>query len=399
MNITYDTKKFSWRLLYRDPAKLATHRWPYTRMSIRDAVYPTLDRAERRLRRLQIQRRAAALEGGEGDTDPPLPAVDFFAAAEQRPCRSAHESTRLNSRVAVRRFREWVLHRHPQLLMHELTTAMAEEFFRSLQHLSLGTLNKYRLTLSYLLRRLIQQQRDKGSRRPYKNPFASLDIAEIKTETTPPLKRSFSLPQIRALLRPAEACPHQAAVWHLLYLTGWRLYDILNLQWSQIDEQTRTLRTLHRKTARHGISTVLWIPDTMLALLQQLRAAEPHPTHLFPQWADSLHGREGRNVGEQRFIRAAHRRLDALGMGGGERRNTRRCRYYSAHCMRGTVITLLKERDFNTERIMYLCGHRGSSLEARAYNRFYEHPYEATADMLRYLESLLAEGKDTPPLF
>lgn len=391
MNITYDTKCSCWRLLYRDPAKLSTHRWPYTRLSIRDAVYPTLSRAEKRRRFLQVQQRVISLEGGDSFAlaDPPLPAVEFLKAAEKKPCRSTHAGTRLNSSVAVRRFREWVSSRYPRLMMHELTTEKAEAFFRSQAHLSLGTLNRYRLTLSYLLRRLMLEQRDKGSRWPYKNPFASLDMAEIKCERHLPVKRSFSLPQIRALIRPAAGDFQQAAVWQLLYLTGWRLYDVLNLRWSQIDEEARTLRILHRKTARHGIGTVLWIPDTMAALFRELREHQPHPTHLFPQWADSLNGREGCNFYEQRFIRAAHRRLNALGMGGGECLNTRHCRYYSAHCMRGTVITLLKEHDFNTERIMYLCGHRGASLEARSYNRFYEHPYEATADMLRYLESLL----------
>ena len=393
MNITYDTKACSWRLLYRDPAKLTTHRWPYTRTSIRDAVYPTLTRTERRLRRLQIQRRAAALETGEttARADLPIRAADFFKQAEEKPCRSAHAGTQLNSRVAVRRFRAWVQQHHPQLCMHELTMEKAEAFFRTLRHLSVGTLNKYRLALSYLCRRLIQEQRDKGSSRLYNNPFAALDMAEIKCEPRVLVKRCFTLPQIRALVQPCAACPQQAAVWHLLYLTGWRLYDVLNLQWSQIDPDARTLRTLHRKTARHGIATVLWLSDSLAALFRTLRTPDAHPTHVFPQWADSLQGREGCNFYEQRFIRAAHRRLDALGMGGGERYHTRFCRYYSAHCMRATVITLLKEHDFNTERIMYLCGHRGGSLEARAYNRFYERPYEATADMLRYLEGLVKE--------
>lgn len=390
MQITYDDKTCSWRLLYRDPAKLSTHRWPYTRASIRDAVYPTLNRAERRARRLQMQRHAAALELGTTlPADVPIRVADFLEQAAKNPCRSAHVCTQYNSGIAIQRFRAWVLQNHPRLCMHELTLEKAEAFFHSLSHLSVGTLNRYRLALSYLCRRLIQTQQDQGCRRLCKNPFAVLDMAEIKCESHLPIKRCFSLPQIRALLTPTETYPQQAAVWHLLYLTGWRLYDVLNLQWCQIDFAARTLQTLHRKTARHGIGTVLWLSDSMADLFVALRTPAAHPTHVFPQWADSLNGCEGCNFYEQRFIRAAHRRLDALGMGGGECRTTRRCRYYSAHCMRGTVITLLKEHDFNTERIMYLCGHRGGSTEARAYNRFYERPYEATADMLRYLERLV----------
>lgn len=390
--ITYNTKTKSWHLLYKDPAKLQTHPWPYTRKCVRDVLYPELQPQEKARRRQEMLLFVLRLSRAEivPQADVSLPAETYLAQLE-KVCRSTHAATVLNSRVAVQRFRDFLAAEYSGICMHAITTAVAEDFFRSLAHLSWGTLNKYRTTLSYVMRRLVREQSERGSSLPYRNPFAELDLAEIKAELTVSVKRSFTLPQIRALVQADPRFPEQEYVWHLLYMTGWRLSDILNLRRGQVDLQRRTLHVTHRKTARYGTATTLWLTEGMLRLLKEVLSLHPESDLLFPQWADEQRALNGSNVNELRFIRSANRRLESLGMGGGERRNCRLCRYYSAHSMRGTVITLLKERNFNTERIMYLCGHRGRTLEARAYNRFHEHPKESTADMLLYLERVLRE--------
>lgn len=389
--ITYNHKTRSWRLLYKDPAKLSTHRWPYTRKCVKDPLYPLLTGAEKTKRRQEMLLLALNLSCSEPatKTEAPLQAEAYLTQLK-KVCRSQHASTMLNSRTAVRKFRDFLAAAYSGIYMHEITTEVVEAFFRSLSHLAGSTLNKYRLTLSYIMRRLICERSESGSRLPYRNPFRTLDLREIKFSEAAPVKRSFTLPQIRQLLRADARYPEQEYVWYFLYMTGWRLSDVLNLRWEQIDMKNRTMQVKHIKTSRYGTTTVLWLTDAMLKTLRALRMRAANGAEfVFPQWADTLRAVDGRNVREQRFIRAVNRRLEAMGWGGGVRQNIRFCRYYSAHCMRSTVITLLKEKNFNTERIMYLCGHRGGSLEARSYNRFYEHPKEATADMLHYLEKLL----------
>lgn len=390
--ITYNTKTKSWHLLYKDPAKLQTHAWPYTRKCVRDELYPELPPQEKAQRRQEMLLFVLRLSRAElvPQADVSLPAVMYLTQLE-KVCRSTHAATVLNSRVAVRRFRDFLAGSYSGICLHAITTEVAEAFFRSLSHLSWGTLNKYRSVLSYIMRRLVREQRERGSSLPYRNPFAELDLAEIKTELPVTVKRSFTLPQIRALMQADARFPEQEFVWRLLYMTGWRLSDILNLRWEQVNMRQRTLHVIHRKTARYGTATTLWLTEGLCRLFRELRSRHPESEYLFPQWVDEQRSLNGRNVNELRFIRSVNRRLDALGMGGGVRQNCRLCRYYSAHSMRSTVITLLKEHNFNTERIMYLCGHRGRTLEARAYNRFHEHPKESTADMLLYLERLVRE--------
>lgn len=390
--ITYNTKTKSWHLLYKDPAKLQTHSWPYTRKCVRDVLYPEMQPQEKARRRQEMLLLVLRLSRAEivPHADVALPAVMYLTQLE-KVCRSTHAATVQNSRLAVQRFRDFLARSYSGICMHAITTEVAEAFFRSLAHLSRGTLNKYRTTLSYVMRRLGREQSERGSTLPYRNPFAELDLAEIKAEPPAAVKRSFTLPQIRALVQADPRFPEQEYVWHLLYMTGWRLSDILNLQRGQVDLRRRTLHVLHRKTARYGTATTLWLTEGLLRLLKEVLCLHPESDYLFPQWADAQRSLNGSNVNELHFIRSANRRLEAMGLGGGVRRNCRLCRYYSAHSMRGTVITLLKERNFNTERIMYLCGHRGRSLEERAYNRFHERPKESTADMLLYLERLLRE--------
>lgn len=389
--ITYNPKTESWQLLYKDPAKLNTHRWPYTRKSVKDVLYPVLSAAEKARRRQEMLLYALRLSRAElvPRADVAIPAETYLSSLE-KVCRSTHAATIQNSRVAVERFRDFLAAQYSGICMHNITTAVAEAFFRSQSRLSLGTLNKYRVTLNYVMRRLIQEREETGTSLPYRNPFATLDLAEIKSAAAVPLKRSFNLAQVRRLIQPDAAFPEQEHVWYLLYMTGWRLSDILNLRWGQINWRQRTLQVTHRKTARYGTSTIIRLTETMLQHLRSMKEhAAPESAQLFPQWADAHRELDGSNRNELRFIRAANRRLNTLGMGGGLRRNCRFCRFYSAHSMRSTVITLLKEHNFNTERIMYLCGHRGGSLEAYAYNRFHEHPRAATEDMLHCLEKLL----------
>lgn len=391
----YNNAYEGWILEYTDFRRVAGGKRGDRKKKIKDREFPALSKSKQRLRQAQMCVYAADLQEQtkmgvaiSPVADVPVLAVDYLSRVT-RFCRSSHPRTVEGARAIVKRFTNFLKLRYKDYFLHEITSDVALAYFRSISGYALSTLIKHKLTLNYVFRKVIRKMEENNSKSHYRNPFDDEELliefelnedGEMRGKVN---KKSFSIEQIRRILAAADGkkYPLFGNVWYLGYLTGWRLGDILGLRWEQIDFENRVITVTHQKTRRFRIKTCVYITERLFAMLQGMRN-KADSEFVFPSWCKP-------KSGGVKFNRLSRAILGGLSLGQTETSGMRKQSLYTFHGLRGTVITSLKLRDYNQDRIDYLVGHRGRGVDPASYNRFYEYPEAATRDMLEYLDSLL----------
>lgn len=385
-----------WILEYTDFRRVAQGKRGDKKKKIKDRAYPVLSKNKQRHKEMQMQAYAVELEKqtkGNGDTpkaDVPILAVEYLSGVKKF-CRSIHPRTVEGARAIVARFRDFLKMQYADYYLHEINSEVALSYFRSISDYAFSTLIKHKTTLNYVFSKVLRKMQDAGSNLRYKNPFSDDEMLnEFALDNNGDnrgkvCKRSFSIEQIREIVAGAEMekYPLFSKVWYIGYLTGWRLGDILALRWEQIDFANRMITMTHHKTKRFKIITKIFIIDRLLNILRTMRrSAKSDDEFLFPSWSTPKYG-------GLKFNRLSREKLSRMRLWQTKKSGVRQQSLYTFHGLRGTIITVLKLQDYNQDRIDYLVGHRGRGVDPTYYNRFYEHPEEATRDLLEYLDELL----------
>lgn len=96
-------------------------------------------------------------------------------------------------------------------------------------------------------------------------------------------KSIFTTKQVKELISKAyNISPYFGCLWHIGYLSGWGLSDLLKIKWRQIDWKDRILYG-HRRLPYYTEN--IYIPDGLFSLLQKLYKQKcPDDEYLFPDW-------------------------------------------------------------------------------------------------------------------
>lgn len=386
----YDVNYQGWFLDYKDHTQ---GKW--VRKKHKDKDYPTLSKRMKELKKAQMLNEAVRLEEAshkgvvnKDNVHKPVLVVDYLPKMQVIAKTTKKQSLDERKRH-IREFVDFMTLRYPKYFLHEVTKDVARAFFMHYSHLSLGSLDKKRNSMAAIFHRIQEDMDELDCPFRIRNPFAKPEILDgIKTEEEGKVKsverEMFEVEQVKKAIQLAtERSKYLAYVWKMGFVTGWRESDILNLTLSQIDLNKRTIDLVFGKTEEKKIKTKIYITDYMLQMLEEVRDTDPTNTkYWLPiEWT-------GRN-GRAKVTYHNRKLLDEMGLN--ERRNSgvKNAAVYTFHGLRGTVTTLLKNEDFNRDRIDFLVGHRGKGVDKDHYDKFYRTPEKTTKDLIEFLGSLI----------
>ena len=394
----YNEKYEGWILEYTNHRKVAEGKRGDSKKKFKDRNYPKLSKRQKEMKYGQMLNLALELEAksrrgivNKDNAEMPVLAIDYLPHM-QVVSKSQRERAIKDRWRLITEFVEFLTMRYKKYYLHEINDEVARAYLSQFSHLSAESLDKRRRGLSAVFKRIQRKMENLGSYLHYRNPFNSKDILDgiKKTEAgkvTKCKRKAFALEQIKTVIEHAYA-QHSllGCVWHIGFLTGWRLSDILSLQWSQVELSQREITIISSKSE---IPTRIYITDGMMQLLDYIKE-HSDATFLFP---DEWRGMSGSTYKTCKVCTLNRRILAGLGFDEHSVSGVQKCYAYSFHSLRGTMKTALKNNDFNRDRIDYLVGHRGKGVDKEHYDKFYDTPEESTRDMIEYLETFIQNPK------
>ena len=401
-NAKYDKTYQGWIMTYTDRTKYRKDgKYLNRTKKEKDKDYPSLPARQKRLREAEMIAKAQAYEdactNGKITTANPnksVVAADYLEQMQTITAWSRDPEAIKARRKVINEFVTWLrAHKlYKNFHLEQISRAVAKEYLTFLinKGLAAGTITKRRKSLSVIWGLIIEELEDLGSELVVNNPFAGGKILRRISKTDEEIeaegkvfsveKKAFTMPQVREIIeRMRYYKPMLAYVWHLGFLTGWRVGDILNLKWGQIDITNRTLTLISGKTK---IKTILYLTDGLLALFNEVKEQS---TDTSPE------GKVFYYKGSMAYNLHNRAVLDEMGLSETAKSGVKEKHLYTFHSLRGTMKTALKVKDYNESRLDYLVGHRGKGIDAKHYNKFYDDPKAATQDIIEFLEGVLAD--------
>lgn len=396
----YDIKKNGWILHWKSYALELDGKYPYKTKFVTDKVYPTLSPTQKKrveatkqadADKLEMEGRNGAMKNGE--LNKPLNAVDYLSSLT-RLTRSNKADSEKYAKASMDKFVGFLSKRYRALYLHQINSVIAEEFIRTQKGYAYTSVETMRHHLAYIFGRICNQMEDSDLK--YKNPWRTLIVKDIVTLKKKTPKSFISPQQFKTVLKNLKVAKRISkryatcleAMFHMLWCYGWRICDIAGLKWSNVDFENRVISVTHSKTKdSSGLKTAVYLTDTMMELLNRCKFREDYVFDTCKRLGMKKNPTQNNEDNLRNFLR---RQLDKMGLDETNKVGKRKVRPYTVHSIRGSVATLLKLNDFGEERVAYLLGHAGKSIEERAYNRFYLLPKESTQAMVECMEGLIA---------
>ena len=405
-NAKYDKAYQGWVMTYTDRTKFRKDgKYLNRTKKKKDTTYPTLPARQKKLKEAEMLAMAQALEDGcvagkitTADPNKSVVAADYLEQMETITAKSNAERAKKDRRKILQEFIDWLRgHKlYKKFHLEQITRAVAKEYLSTLiaSGLAAGTITKRRKALAVIWGIIIEDLEELGSKIELGNPFSGGKMLRRISKTDEEReaegkvfrveKKAFSMPQVREIIaRHNYERPMLAYIWRLGFLTGWRIGDIKNLRWEQINYANRTLTLTSGKTK---IKTILYLTDGLLTMFDEVKAISTDT---------SGNAKIFRYKGMTNIDKHNRLVLDEMGLDETAKSGIKEKHVYTFHSLRGTMKTALKVKDYNESRLDYLVGHRGKGIDPRHYDKFSDNPEGATRDILEFLESVLdAEDSD-----
>ena len=400
----YDEKYEGWICEYKNYRKQHTHRRIDSKFKVKDKEYPKLSKTKQAMKLAQMVAYAIKLEEDSKsgmidyeNLDKPINCADFLEnLPDEKICESKNPSSIRTKRLVMERMITFLRNHnsYKKLFLHQMNNDVAREFFTSFNHYAYGSLDKMREALSFVFERNKEIMWQSGSNLRYSNPFRKESIirgiVELTDERVLAASREiFTIEQVKQILELAPSFNEMLPkVWKLGLVLGWRLGDILRMKWEQIDFEQRTIYCLFQKTKNNQqpIEGKVFMTDFILEIIKSV----PRLDNEFVFWG---HITTLTNNIENQVSKWNRKILNILGLDGYQVVGVKKVYDFSFHCLRGTIITTLKNRNFNQDRIDFLVGHRGKGIDSKHYDKFFSNPREATEELINCMQSLLLQIK------
>lgn len=384
----YDQKRQGWWLTGKDFQKEKEgHKHPYFKKWVTDKFYPNLGKKAQERKMAEMVNEATKIENATisaikySDRNKTFVAWEYFNNVE-KVSGSTLEKTVQRNKWIINDFANWLKRNYPKLMLHQLSRQIAQEYALNIRNVkALSTVKTFIQVISWIMKQVLVATEDSDLK--YRNPFIDFDFSILEAE--PKVRKAiFTVEQMRQLIEPVPPTNLSKTnvykvvheVFYMLFMTGWRVSDVVSINPStDIDWEKRTLSHIHGKTKKKGTKTILYLTPRLYDFLYERR----EQTSLWPKY--KLYS----------LRKACLARITNLGFVEVTKRNKQTINAYCVHSTRGSVITWLKNANFNNDRIEFYVGHATQSVEGRSYNQFLYTPKEATEDLQLYLEKLLFE--------
>lgn len=388
----YNDQRQGWELNWvNEKKKKEGHPKPYGRKFITDRTYPKMTKKERQLVynkwlsfALDQEQKCRCLIDGT-DLNREISAVSYFETLEKVAKSGSCTRTVAKNRRIVDHFAKWLKENHPSILLHQINRAIATEY---LNDLATGfkryTVESYRNSLQYVMGLVVLQMEDSDLK--YRNGFGNLNLDDVLNVSSVVHKKNrFDVDDYRNLIARATTYELRDPL-IIMWLTGWRISDVLNLRESQIDRKENTLTLFFQKTIN---STKQSVTIPLLAPLKEIFDRHSNESgFFFPEYSD-IYQETGDWRRANKWRKGFMKEVISIGLGDAKTytlpngtQKTMMC--FTPHSVRGTVISLLSESGYVEPLVNHLVGHSSGSINQKHYMTF-------TADTVRPMMETLWE--------
>lgn len=363
--------------------------------------YEEYSKAKEEESRLQSERLKLALQGDERGV---INAADYFLTIpESQLCKNSDATTVSKARHVCNEFGQFLRSQFPNVALHEVRTMHVEAYFSSINKLGYSTLDRRRMRLNFIFRRILVKYVD--SPLPYRNPFDGFFLEQVKKSKASVSKERLSVQMMRAFLAGTKTIGgytrgnYRKQLYALAYfhsVTGWRSTDITGLKWSDVDLENRLITVVHKKTVAKKIRTKLYITDIMMDILVTLREiCKDDPLNIAPDYVFPLRQRGGspnRGValsGYEMIKSYMERFREEYGLTKKALVGIKQHHHVTLHSLRDSVIQELSQHNINPHKIDYLVGHSTGDVNSTHYLNFEVEAMRSTKDLVEIMEKVV----------
>jgi integrase len=209
---------------------------------------------------------------------------------------------------------------------------------------------------------------------------ALADVKRLPEGDPTKVRRALTADEVEAIFKHSR--PEMVPVWRLYATTGMRRMELVNLLWSDVDLDDKSI-TIRASVAKGKRSRRVLLDDTMVAILAKLRdEAEQRPDgwdreHVFVNQIGRPH--------RQNLLRKFYGTCKRAGIADGKRNGS-----VDLHSLRVTFTTLSLEGGASPKAVQTILGHATLDMTMRVYAK-------ATDRSMRDAVNALPFAKATAP--
>lgn len=397
--VSYNKKSQTFTVLWKDYAKEALgDKYPYSRKSKKWRGNKAPSTAEKRIIERELLNYAQREEHASKEKADTirihgniecLTAVGYLQnLTDEELTISDKKEEKMQARRIISSFCDWLNKQHRGIALHRINSTIASQYYKHLQknRYSYAYIKNIVRRLSYTFKQVIRKHEDSPLK--YNNPFSTLRLDEVITKVACHKRMPYTDEQLQQFLLSCTKSNRlnkwellqRFACFYFIIVTGWRVNDILQMKWKQIDMKKGVITITHRKTENEGIKTELSITDLMREILTALQKLQEISPNEHKEFVFSLRGKDASikvatYASILKHFQSIRRKLNLIEK---EKKGRNQTYSYAIHSFRGTVITRLTQLGYREVKINYLVGHAPTNTETKYY--------------------LTLEGKDTRPL-
>ncbi len=299
-----------------------------------------------------------------------------------------------DSRRDVNRFADWLDKHHPSIELKDVDDDVAKSYCDYLsKNYSHSSVKTYRAHLVYTFNCIVSMF--KKSSNKITNPFREFRL-KSKGEGR---KEIFNFEQLTYILKRAgenekykqPARIQRFAFFYLLIVTGWRVGDLAEFQWKDVNFKKRVITNLHGKTQDSTeVHTRVYMTNLMkevLLALYELKRPKEYEEYLFSVNRGGVKNLRQRNVTNAQ-THMDHMR-EELELHEVSKRGKNKVHAHTIHSIRGSFITHMAPKRFDETLVNYIVGHKLTGVNEKHYKRYDSDPELYTRDIIETMESLV----------
>lgn len=427
MKATYNSKTGKFMVIWKDFMKEAKgEKSPYGRKMVRwdGNKRPTKKEIEQHIHKwlayaaqeeknskaaAEAWKQQMALHYGEGvldedrDINAPKNAIRYLLKCPiSTMTKSDVKGTQRQAKRATKTLIEFLRLKHPSIKLHEIKKEVIIEYLEHYSFYASTVISQCYIYLGILWNHIIDEFEE--SEIKYVNHWKRYKITDLVKLKQRFKREDFKAEDLAKLLfmatqkesqtnRWKKACKQNFVILYFLMVTGWRKNEVINLRWSQVDLEKRTITVTHKKTRNSsGAKTVIFITPLMRRILDLQKSIVFDGDKIFAFGSHTRTKRgetEGKGLdrGVARFLKLSCEKLGILKhtiLPSGKVMSN-----YCIHSLRHTVITQLSLAKFSPEKRRYLVGHAQKDVEGTTYTHFEKYPEQSTRDLIQHMEKLI----------
>lgn len=410
MKATYNEKTRQFNLIYFDAVKeLNGNPYPHTRIqeTWKGDKKPTQKQIKQKIaefelkgetlqkeRELEAQRMKQTENIVQSDNNDEQLAIHYFSNLNlKKITKSKIKDVNQKVEKIMKDFKEWLKENYTLIKMTDIKASHIKEYFETLTDYCEGVQKSIFSYLQKVFKNFVNEMEEKNQKAF--NPFNRLTVGEVLNKKKKEMKIGFTIKEIRAILNiytdndknKGIVAEQTVAILYFLIVTGWRIGEVVSLEWEQIDMNNRIITLNHKKTDQQ---TKIYITPLMMDILERMKenlkeySINKHlvfgfrsltiKVNNFKAYKQKLNQELNKIIQEMGILKT---RTTSFGY---------KLKNYTIHCFRKSLITELTLANFNKQKIDYLVGHENKTVDTEHYLHLLTYPERTTRKMMEHME-------------